>query len=153
MNDLIKRGAPVAAALMAAMVLAAGSVAVLQAQESTSTVNDGVYTEAQAERGKAAYTKYCQACHGEAMAGIDSAPALVGGNFISNWAGQSLGDLAARVRTTMPLNNPGTLSSATSADIIAQILKANGYVAGNAELPRNAQVLQMIRIDAQKPAG
>lgn len=150
MNDGMKRGA----LLAAGMVLLSGPLAVvLQAQEATSTVNDGVYTEAQAARGKIAYTKYCQACHGESMGGIDVAPPLVGGGFLSNWTGQTVGDLAARVRTTMPLNNPGTLGSATAADIIAQILKANGYAAGSAELPRDAQVLQMIRIDALKSGG
>jgi quinoprotein glucose dehydrogenase len=143
----MKRGALPAAG----MVLVLSSLAVLlRAEEATSTVNDGVYTEAQAARGKIAYAKYCQACHGESMGGIDVAPPLVGGGFLSNWTGQTVGDLAARVRTTMPLNNPGTLGSATAADIIAQILKANGYAAGSAELPRDAQVLQMIRIDALK---
>lgn len=149
MSDLKKRATLVAAGLM----LLAGTAAVLKAQEATSTVNDGVYTDAQADRGKAAYAKNCQACHGEAMGGIDSAPALIGGTFLGNWVGQSVGDLAMRVRNSMPLNNPGSLSSATTADIISQILRANGYAAGSAELPRNAQVLQMIRIDAQKPAG
>jgi mono/diheme cytochrome c family protein len=147
MHVLLKIAAPAVAGL----VLLAGLAAVLEAQESTSSVNDGVYTQAQAERGKAAYTKFCQACHGETMAGIDTAPPLVGGAFVSNWAAQSVGDLAVRVRTTMPLNNPGSLSSATVADIISQILQANGYVAGNAELPREAQVQQMIRIDPLKP--
>jgi quinoprotein glucose dehydrogenase len=136
-------------ALLAGLLQLAGSAAVLRAQDASRTTNDGVYSEAQAERGKAAYGKYCQMCHGEAMAGIDTAPALVGGTFLGNWVGQTVGDLAARVRTTMPLNNPGTLSSATSADIISHILRANGYKAGAEELPRNAQILQMIRIDAQ----
>jgi quinoprotein glucose dehydrogenase len=132
------------------LISAAG---VPRAQEATGGTNNGVYTEAQAERGRAAFAKYCQSCHGDTMAGIDTAPALVGGNFLNDWIGQSVGDLAERIRMTMPQNDPGTLSSAVTADIIAQILKANGYAAGAAELPRNAQVQQMIRIDAPKPAG
>jgi mono/diheme cytochrome c family protein len=143
MHTVLKIAAPAVAGLL----LLARSAAILKAQETTSSVNDGVYSQAQAERGKAGYAKFCQACHGETMAGIDTAPPLVGGTFVSNWAGQSVGDLAARVRTTMPLNNPGSLGSATVADIISQILQANGYRAGNAELPRDVQVQQMIRID------
>jgi S-disulfanyl-L-cysteine oxidoreductase SoxD len=149
MPDRIGRGAPVAVGL----ALLIGTVAVLRAQQATSSINDGVYTEAQAERGKDAFAKYCQSCHGDTMAGIDTAPALVGGSFLNDWIGQTVGDLADRVRMTMPQNNPGTLSSAITADIIAQILKANGYAAGAAELPRSAQVQQLIRIDALKPAG
>jgi quinoprotein glucose dehydrogenase len=142
--ERLARAAPTAAGLL----LLIGAAAVLRAQEATGTASAGVYTEAQADRGKATYVKNCQSCHGDTLAGIDVAPALVGGMFLNDWVGQSLGDLADRVRTTMPQNNPGTLSSAMTADLVALILKANGYPAGAAELPRSAQVLQMIRIDA-----
>jgi quinoprotein glucose dehydrogenase len=112
-----------------------------------------VYSEPQAERGKAAYAKYCQACHGETLQGVDVAPALVGSTFLGNWVGLSVGELADRVRMTMPQDNPGTLSSATTADLIALILKSNGYPAGGADLPRSGEVLQMIRIVDPKPGG
>jgi quinoprotein glucose dehydrogenase len=139
--------------VLTAGLLMLGASARLCAQEATASVNGGVYTDAQADRGRAAYARNCQMCHGEALGGIDSAPALVGGTFMGNWVGQTIGDLALRVRTTMPLNNPGSLSSAAAADIVALILRSNGYPAGATELPRNAQVLQMFRIDAQKSGG
>ena len=141
------------ALLCAALLLAGASTAVLKAQESTGSVNDGVYSGAQAERGKSAYAKNCQSCHGEALTGIDVAPPLVGGTFLGNWTGQTLGDLASRIRTTMPLNNPGSLGSASVADIIAHVLRVNGYAAGISDLPRDVQVLQMIRIDSPKSAN
>jgi S-disulfanyl-L-cysteine oxidoreductase SoxD len=147
--DWVKRAASVAAGLV--VLVAAAST--LQAQAPAATTNAGIYTEAQAERGKLAYTKNCQDCHGESLEGIDMAPALVGSSFQSNWVGLSVGELSERIRTTMPQNNPGTLSSATTADLIALILKLNGYPAGTSELPREAQVLQMIRIAEPKPAG
>ena len=131
-------------------LLAAGPAVVLEAQEAIRSVNDGVYTEAQAERGRVAYTKNCQVCHGETLAGIEAAVALSGAPFIGNWSGQTVADLATRARTTMPKDRPGTLRSATITDIIAQILKTNGYPAGGAELPRDSQLLQLIRIDAPK---
>jgi quinoprotein glucose dehydrogenase len=146
MNVPMKHAALVATAL----ILLTSMAPLVKGQAATGTVNDGVYTEAQAVRGKTAYTSQCQTCHGESMSGIDTAPPLSGGTFLSNWTGQTVGDLAARIRTTMPLNNPGTLSSATVADIIACILKVNGYPAGAAELPREVQVQQAIRIDAPK---
>jgi S-disulfanyl-L-cysteine oxidoreductase SoxD len=146
MRDQITRDVKLAALLL--VLVSCG--ATLRAQEAPRTTNDGLYSEAQAERGHAAYSKYCQACHGETMAGIDQAPPLVGGHFLGNWVGQSVGDLLARVRTTMPSNAPGTLSAATCTDIVSHLLHANGYPAGSEELPHNAQILQMLRIDPQK---
>jgi S-disulfanyl-L-cysteine oxidoreductase SoxD len=147
--DLIKRAAPVAAGLV--VLIAAATT--LRAQAPAATTNAGIYTEAQAERGKLAYANNCQTCHGESMEGVDMAPALVGGTFQSNWVGLSVGELGERIRMTMPQNNPGTLSSATAADLIALILKLNGYPAGAAELPRDGQMQQTIRIADPKPAG
>jgi hypothetical protein len=37
-------------------------------------------------------------------------PPLTGGAFMANWDGLTLGDLAERIRNTMPLNAPGSLS-------------------------------------------
>jgi quinoprotein glucose dehydrogenase len=134
-------------------MLLGATAAVLRAQETTATTNGGVYSEAQADRGKAAYAKYCQSCHGESMNGVDVAPALVGSTFLGNWVGLSVGELGERVRTTMPQNNPGSLSSATTADLLALILKANGYASGTADLPRDGQLQSMIRIADPKTGG
>ena len=149
MNDLPRRAAPVTAGL----VVLIGAAAALRAQESTSTTSAGVYTDSQAERGRGGYVKYCQACHGDTMQGVDVAPALVGSTLLGNWVGLSVGELADRVRMTMPQNDPGTLSSATTADLVALILKSNGYPAGGADLPRSGEVLQLIRIVDPKPGG
>ena len=43
------------------------------------SVNDGVYTEAQAQRGAKLYAEQCAACHGERLTGIEPAvPGLLG---------------------------------------------------------------------------
>jgi mono/diheme cytochrome c family protein len=146
-NTRMKRAAAIASG---ALLLAAAG---LQAQEAGRSVNDGVYSAAQAERGSVAYKTNCAVCHGETLGGIDVAPTLVGVPFQGNWSGQPLGELVTRARTTMPLTDPGSLGAATVNDIIAFILKSNGYPAGSAELPRDAQLLQMIRFEAAKPAG
>jgi quinoprotein glucose dehydrogenase len=148
-HELLKRAAPVASALV---VLLAAATA-LRAQEPTASTTAGLYTEAQAERGRVAYAKYCQSCHGETLQGVDVAPALVGATFLGNWVGLSVGELADRIRMTMPQNDPGTLSAATTADLIALILESNGYPAGANALPRDVQLLQMVRIAAPKPGG
>ncbi|PZU09103.1 cytochrome c [Sphingomonas sp.] len=117
------------------------------AQAAGSAASSGVYSPAQAARGQAKYSAVCASCHGEDMAGVDVAPALTGGTFAGNWKGQTAGDLATRIRTTMPLDNPGSLGAAASADLAAFILSRNGYPAGQVELPRDATLLQQVKID------
>jgi S-disulfanyl-L-cysteine oxidoreductase SoxD len=123
----------------------------LFAQAESRSVWDGVYTEAQAGRGQASYNQHCAACHGDTLSGGEMAPALAGSDFLSNWSGLTAGDLFERIRTTMPLNNPGGLSRPVMCDILAYILSANKFPAGQTELPTATEVLRLIRIDASKP--
>jgi mono/diheme cytochrome c family protein len=117
------------------------------AQAAESIASSGIYTEAQAARGQAQYTAHCASCHGDNLNGVDVAPALSGGTFSGNWKGQTAGALATRIRTTMPLDNPGSLGGATVSDVSAYILSKNGYPAGKNELPRDASLLQAIKLD------
>ena len=123
----------------------------LRAQSPSRNVWDGVYTEEQSKRGQPLYTQHCASCHGDSMGGGESAPALAGGDFLSNWNGLTLGDLFERIRTTMPASKPGTLSREVNADILAYMLTVNQFPAGKTELPRATEVLKDIRIDATKP--
>jgi len=113
-------------------------------------VLDGIYTDAQAARGAAAYGQYCAACHGASLGGLGEAPALSGAQFISDFNGLTVGDLFDRIRTTMPLNNPAALSRDQYADILSFILKSNGYPAGQRDLNRRSEFLNTIRFEAPK---
>jgi S-disulfanyl-L-cysteine oxidoreductase SoxD len=119
------------------------------AQNGTS-VWDGVYTTAQAGRGKAAYAKDCASCHGAELGGSGAAPALAGADFKGNWNGQTLGDLFEKMQTTMPADQPGRLSREQNADILAFILSANGLPSGSAEVPTDAAALAKIRFESAK---
>ena len=114
------------------------------------SVWDGVYTADQTRRGETAYLQACAGCHGTALEGGDMTPPLVGGAFTSNWNDLTVGDLFERIRTTMPLDSPGRLSRQQNADVIAFVLKANGWPAGTAELAADATVLKQIRIQATR---
>lgn len=116
-----------------------------------ASVWDGAYTAAQATRGETQYAAHCASCHGENLGGADLAPPLAGGGFLANWSGQSAGELFTRIKTTMPQDNPGSLGSAAVSDIEAFILSKNGFPAGQAELPRDAGLLQGIGISQEKP--
>jgi len=131
------------AILAAALAISAGIGGVAWAQ-SGQTVLDGVYTAAQAEQGQAQFSQHCAACHGSGLTGNGEAPALVGGEFISNWAGLTVGELFERIRTTMPQDNPGKLSRAQYAQILSFILKSNGYPAGQKELDQRTEFLKAI---------
>lgn len=109
---------------------------------------DGVYTLGQAARGKALYGQACATCHGADLKGQTNAPALAGGGFAAKWNAFTLGDLHARIRTTMPLSKPGTLTPAQTSDLIAYLLSANGYAIGDKELPARAAGLESIRFSA-----
>jgi polyvinyl alcohol dehydrogenase (cytochrome) len=103
------------------------------------TVRDGVYTSQQAEQGKALYVKTCASgCHGENLSGAGPAPSLAGTDFLGRWNGTALAELFKRIRTTMPKSNPGGLSDADTAALVAYLLAANGMPAGKDALRDSA---------------
>ena len=110
---------------------------------------DGVYSDAQAERGHTAYMQNCGRCHGADLSGTFEIPPLVG-RFMPYWSGSTLDVLFDYISTAMPLGRPGSLSPATNADILAFILKSNNFPSGAKEL--SADDLKAIRFDAVKPA-
>ena len=75
---------------------------------------------------------------------------ITGGAFTANWNQLTVGDLFERIRTTMPLDRPGKLSRQQNADVIAFILKSNGWPAGSTELSRELAALKQITIDSTK---
>ena len=128
-----------------ALCTAAGGAVVAQ---NAATVNDGIYTIAQADRGHNSFNQNCAACHGANMAGTGEAPGLVGGEFLSNWTGLSVGQLFDRIRTTMPQDTPGKLGRETYAEILAYILKENDYPVGQKDLDTRSEFLKAIKMDA-----
>lgn len=137
----------------AIIILAAvGTVSIGAYGQAARSVWDGVYTADQAAKGQPAYSQYCAACHGETLAGGESAPPLAGGEFLSNWNGLTLGDLFERIRTSMPQDKPGSLSREVNSQILAYILKVNQFPGGKADLPQQTEALKGIQIVAQKPA-
>jgi len=118
-----------AGVLFVASVMA--SLAIAQANAFRPTIWDGVYSEAQAARGMMAFEQNCSRCH--ALAAQGKAP-LVGDAFWKSFAQKTVGDLLEFVRTYMPNGNPGSLTEPTYRDIVALMLKSNGFPAGTTEL-------------------
>jgi S-disulfanyl-L-cysteine oxidoreductase SoxD len=117
---------------------------------------DGVFTTAQAERGKAALLQNgCNGCHGADLSG-DRGPSLKGERFIAEWENGSLGKLFTKIRDTMPPFNAEQVTPATKVDIISYLLQVNGFPSGSSTL--NIDDLETIPIikrgaDAAGPAN
>jgi len=115
------------------------------------SVWDGVYTEEQARRGEALYFERCVRCHGPSyMGGTDGAGALIGPTFNGNWNNVPLDQMLDRVRLTMPQDKPASLSRQQTADALAFLLSINKMPAGKIELPRQAEMLNLIQYKASK---
>ena len=123
------------------------------ADAAKHSVWDGVYTEGQAQRGKELYAASCLACHGENLEGSGPAKPLSGPDFAANWNGLTMGAMLERVRTTMPMDKPGTLSRQQIADVLSFVLSINKMPAGSTELPRQTEILNGVTFLAQKPSG
>jgi len=118
------------------------------------TVQDGVYSDAQAARGQALYAQRCAGCHGPALEGAQ-APALKGEGFTSKFRMEPLSALFIKIRYTMPPLPPPNappqppsagdpapapnapvaprLTPQQGADLVAHVLKSNGFPAGKAD--------------------
>ncbi len=110
----------------------------------------GVYTNAQAQRGETLYAKNCALCHGAQLEGGSSTP-LVGSRFLAKWGqgNHNVNELYYITRTQMPYGAGGTLTRQHYIDIVAFILKANGFKSGGRELPADAAFLKQIKIEPQ----
>jgi len=136
-------------ALAAAVLGAAGMgiTALAAAQAPSRSVQDGVYTVAQATRGGALYEDKCASCHG-ATTDITPGMAPLLGDYVfqDTWKGRSVGDLFERILNTMPQSAPGTLSPQETAEIIAHILSANRAPAGDVTLADAVAPLKQIQM-------
>ena len=121
-----------ALATVAVIFLVAGSISI--DAQAPRTLQDGVFSDAQAARGQTLYGQRCAGCHGAALAG-GQAPALTGDTFLRKFRVEPLSALFIKIRYTMP---PGAAASAQltpeqSADLVAHVLKTNGFPAGKTD--------------------
>jgi hypothetical protein len=112
------------------------------------TVWDGVYTTAQAARGRAQYEQTCATCHSSG-----EGPSLVGDSFLRRWFEDSLDVVFTKIRNTMPENAPGSLAESAYVDLLGFILEANGFPSGAEELTPNAEQLAGILIVGKEGPG
>lgn len=133
----------------AALVL--GTLGVFVQAQTAASVWDGVYADAQAARGEAAYAKDCASCHGTKLEGRGPAAPLAGPEFNSNWDGMTVGDLFSKIQSSMPADQPGRLTPVRNAEILAYMLKMSEFPAGSRDLDSDPEKLNQIRFEKDKP--
>lgn len=144
----------VTSAVLAAWVVgepadAAWATASRQDSGAVRTVWDGVYTEAQAERGRTAYEHSCSHCHN-----TGKGPRLVGDAFTRAWFDDGLDVPLRKMRETMPADAPGGLSEAAYLDILSFLLEQTGFPHGSKELaPDPDGLASILVVDKGGPGG
>jgi S-disulfanyl-L-cysteine oxidoreductase SoxD len=111
---------------------------------------DGIFTTAQADRGKAALSQNgCNGCHGAELAG-DRGPALKGDAFTTDWENGSVNRLFTKIRETMPPANAEQVPPEVKLDIVAYLLQVNGFPSGTTVLKLNdLDSLQIVKRGAE----
>src|SRR5574339_752186 len=135
----MRKGLTVVAAVLV------GGIALRAQQAAQPRIWQGVFTTAQAERGKATFLVTCQRCHNADLSG-DRGPALKGERFMTTWGGGGVNRLFEKIRDTMPPFATSTLDDRTKLDIVTFILQTNGFPAADKELA--AEELESIDIVA-----
>ena len=108
--------------------------------QAPKTTMQGVYTVAQATKGKNVFNGACLGCHTTAS--------HMGPAFELRWFGRPLSELYGYLSNLMPKSAPGTLTEAEYVWVTAYILKLNGMPAGKVELNAEPDWLKAVRIDA-----
>lgn len=116
-------------------LLLAGAVA---AQEMKS-VKTGVYTAEQADRGQLLYRSKCASCHAPNRFTDDL--------FYTSFAGKPLWEMFDVISDSMPEDDPGGMKPEEYADVIAYLLKLNGFPTGQADLPTSKEALSAILME------
>jgi quinoprotein glucose dehydrogenase len=121
------------------------TVLLVSAQEAEKrSVQSGVYTEEQAERGAKVFEGVCSSCHDPAEFGD--------GAYLEGWSGQNASDLIELIRSTMPEDSPGSLKRQQYLDVVAYFFRMNGLPKGDAEMDGDS-VKQILIEGPYHPGG
>src|SRR4051812_34068882 len=114
--------------LVSGAVAAAFGVAIATAQPQPAA--NGVFTNDQVAIGQTTFQTICAKCHQPDLRGGAEAPPLAGAGFMNAWRGRTTNDLYTKIQSSMPADNPRTLSDQAVESLVAFILRQNGAPAG-----------------------
>jgi len=111
------------------------------AAAQSKTVWDGIYTQAQAERGAASFSASCTRCHSAQANAGEEGRNLAGKAFWDSFRESTVDHLLDYVSKNMPNGTAaGSLSANTYVDLVAFILSRNELPAGANELTKESAV-------------
>lgn len=105
----------------------------------------GLFTEAQAVRGRSAFRGTCADCHYSSE--------FRDRQFQYKWGGRTVGDLYRSILENMPDDAPGSLPRQQYIDVVSYILQLNGFPAGASELTANSPAMGAVTLRAPSGSG
>lgn len=137
---------------MSDRVLVCGAAVLMLCARTTLAMADAPPAlSEQAAQGKAAYAVHCTACHGSELEGGLHAPALLGPVFRSHWDGKPARAVYSRIISTMPQDNPGSLSEMEALTIALYVFAVNDISVGEQPIVSPA-ALNSVTIPTQATA-
>jgi hypothetical protein len=121
------------------IVVAAYGITALGQQSSPPAL----FTAAQAKASTALYQEECGGCHSMNLTG-GTGPALSGDGFWASWNKKTARNLYSRILTSMPQQNPGSLTEKETLYLVVYILQGNGYPAGETPLTSPSQLDKVV---------
>ena len=136
-----------AAAIGVRALAADPAQAVAQTPAPQKTTRDKVFTKEQAARGADLYAKSCDRCHDPAKVapGKKPGPPTIGAKFLESWQDKTVGELYGTIFNTMPGDGVLILTADQTLDLVAYLLQANGFPAGESPL-KNDDAMKAIVI-------
>jgi len=122
---------------------AAGAKATPSVPVAPEVFAEPQYTAQQAVAGAEVYKATCARCHASTQ--------WQGAVFAANWRDRRLSDFHDLVATTMPQDNPGSLTPQQYVDVTAYVLKTAGFAAGDVPLRGDSAMLRHARITIKTP--
>jgi mono/diheme cytochrome c family protein len=126
------------------------AVALLLAAPAFAAQPPALYTGAQAKAGASLFAANCAMCHGAELKG-GGAPGLIGQSFAPASAGFTIGSVFSVIAQQMPATSPGSLTQDQYAQVMAYILRENGYPAGNNALGYTASLTSTVPLVSEAP--
>jgi hypothetical protein len=111
---------------------------ILVGYTATAATEAVPFTSAQATRGEALFRQHCSRCH--------SLSEFSGIQFNLIWRTRPVFDLYEKILLTMPMDQPGSLSSDHVSSLVSLILSENGYPAGPIALPNDSDSLKLLEL-------
>lgn len=102
---------------------------------SAAAAAEGIFTDAQAGRGRSTFDEACSDCHTNSE--------FRGGVFQRNWGRRTVYSFYRTVRSTMPDDNPGGLDEQVYLDVVSYILRMNGHAPGGSELAADSPMREV----------